>query len=246
MKILFTLLSIEQKNQNYLISAKNLTKNILDETNHDVLISTNNIDFFSDILSDRVSVRNNISETSILNYGDEFNYNLKYHAFLDLPEDYDVIVYLDCDVKLDGWKIESDEYISNIMQEHNFGADRLNCVLSHEISYFLQKTGGVFGHKIQSYEIIENYLESDDVLNAQLPSEHFLILKNTPDKIGVFAKEWKTLNEFLQNKNGLGGSWGDGFEIGISARKAGFTETFNISSGIWSEVLGIRFNGNKL
>ncbi len=246
MKILFTLLSIEQKNQNYLISAKNLAGNILDETNHDVLISTNNLDFFSDILSDRVFVRNNISENSILNYGDEFNYNLKYHAFLELPESYDVVIYLDCDVKLNGWKKESDDYIFEMIQNYNFGADRLNCVLSHEIGYFLQNTGGVFRHKIQSYEVIDRYSESDDIMNSQLPSEHFLIFKNTPEKITIFAEEWKLLNEFLQNKNGSGGSWGDGFEIGISARKAGFTETFNISSGIWSEVLGIRFNGNKL
>lgn len=132
------------------------------------------------------------------------------------------------------------------MENHNLGADRLNCILSHEIGYYKNNTSCIFRHKIHSYEILERYSESDDIMNSQLPSEHFLILKNIPEKVETFGLKWKELNEFLQNKNGLGGSWGDGFEIGISARFAGFHETFSISSGIWSEVLGIRFNGNKI
>ena len=57
MKILFTILSIEDNSKMYLTSAKTLTQEILNQTNHDVLISTNNIDFFSDIQSNRVIVR---------------------------------------------------------------------------------------------------------------------------------------------------------------------------------------------
>ena len=46
MKILFTILSIEDDAKMYLTSAKTLTQEILNQTNHDVLISTNNVDFF--------------------------------------------------------------------------------------------------------------------------------------------------------------------------------------------------------
>ena len=64
MKILFTILSIEDDAKMYLTSAKTLTQEILNQTNHDVLISTNNVDFFSDIQSNRVIVRDNILKDS--------------------------------------------------------------------------------------------------------------------------------------------------------------------------------------
>ena len=43
MKILFTLLSIDCGNTMYLNSAKRLISEILTQTNHDVLLSTNNV-----------------------------------------------------------------------------------------------------------------------------------------------------------------------------------------------------------
>ena len=101
MKILFTLLSIESKNNNYLISAKELIKEILLQTKHDILLSTNSVDFFSDINDERIIIRNNIDDTSKFQYNGEFNYNLKYHAFKNIPPQYDYIIYLDCDIKLE-------------------------------------------------------------------------------------------------------------------------------------------------
>lgn len=245
MKILFTLVSIDCGNTMYLNSAKRLVNEILSQTNQDVLLSTNNVDFFNDIISDNFLLRNNINESSIFNYGSEFNYNLKYHAFEDIPDSYDVIIYLDCDIKLDGWNKDSENFIINMINDYDFGATRLNCSMLGSVDEYRKTGRTLFSHKLHSYKIMENYDDSDDIMNSLLPSEHFLILKNDVTKIKRFYDKWKELNNYLQSINGSGGSWGDGFEIGISARYAGFHKTIEISHGIWDGILGFKFNGNK-
>ena len=61
MKILFTLIALEvEGNQNYLRSCLTLTDEIVEKTNYDILISTNNVDYFNKVNSSRVFVRNNI------------------------------------------------------------------------------------------------------------------------------------------------------------------------------------------
>jgi hypothetical protein len=230
MKILFTILSIEDDAKMYLTSAKTLTQEILNQTNHDVLISTNNVDFFSDIQSNRVIVRDNI---------------LKHFAFENLPDGYDCIIYLDCDIKLDGWDNNSDLYINNLIDNYDFGATRLNCYLGKSITELKESGTTLFKHKIDSYKIRENHLESDDIMNSQLPSEHFLIFKYDKEKLKKFQEKWKEMNDYLQSINGDGGSWGDGFEIGISARYAGFHKTIEVNHGAWNGTLKFIFNGNK-
>jgi hypothetical protein len=245
MKILFTILSIESDTQMYLKSAKNLTQEILNQTNHDILISTNNVDFFSDIKNDRVIIRDNIAKDSILKYNSEFNYNLKHFAFENLPTEYDCLIYLDCDIKLGGWDNNSELYINNIMDNYDFAATRLNCYLGFSVTELKETGTTLFKHKINSYKILENYSESDDIMNAQLPSEHFLIFKYDTEKLKIFQEKWKEMNDHLQSINGEGGSWGDGFEIGISARYAGYHKTIEVSHGIWYGILKFIFNGNK-
>jgi hypothetical protein len=245
MKILFTILSIENDDKMYLTSAKTLTQEILNQTNHDVLISTNNVEFFSDIQSNRVIVRDNILKDSTLKYNNEFNYNLKHFAFENLPDGYDCLIYLDGDIKLEGWNNNSESYIMDIMSNYDFGATRLNCYLGESITELNETGRTLFSHKINSYKIKENYVESDDIMNSQLPSEHFLIFKYDKEKLNKFQERWKEMNDHLQSINGDGGSWGDGFEIGISARYAGFHNTIDISHGMWHGTLGFIFNGNK-
>jgi hypothetical protein len=245
MKILFTLLSIDSGNAMYLQSAKRLVNEILNQTKHDVLLSTNNTDFFEDITSENFILRNNIDSNSIFKYGSEFNYNLKYFAFEDISEKYDVILYLDCDIKLETWTDESDNLINSLMNQYDFGANRLNCSMGGSVKEYKETGRTLFSHKIDSYKIMENYEETDDIMNSLLPSEHFLIFKNDPIKIKNFHLKWKELNDYLQSINGSGGSWGDGFEIGISARHSGFHQTIEVSQGYWQGVLGFRFNGNK-
>lgn len=245
MKTLFTLLSIDCGNKLYLQSAARLVTELLAQTRHDVLLSTNNTDFFNNIKSERLIVRNNIDELSIFKYGSEFNYNLKYHAFQDISPDYDIIIYLDCDVKLDKWTEKSDEFINRTFDEFDFGATRLNCSLIGSVDEYLKTGKTLFSHKINSFKILEKYNNDDDIMFSLLPSEHFLIFRNDSEKIKNFYLKWKELNDYLQDINGEGGSWGDGFEIGISARYSKYHKAIEISQGIWDSVLGFKFNGNK-
>ena len=245
MKILFTLLSIDSGNSMYLQSAKRLVNEILNQTQHDVLVSTNNLGFFEDVSSDRFISRDNIDPSCILKYGSEFNYNLKYNAFENIPGAYDIIIYLDCDIKLDGWNQNSDNHIEHIFKNYDFGATRLNCSMIGSVNEYRETGRTLFSHKINSYKILEKYSDTDDIMLSLLPSEHFLIFKNDADKLKHFYEKWKELNEHLQSINGGGGSWGDGFEIGVSARYAEFHNPIEINQGTWDGILGFKFNGNK-
>lgn len=245
MKILFTMVAIKVKNDNYLKSAKKLIKEILEKTNHDVLLSTNEVDYFSDINSEKFLIRNNIKKESKFNHGSEFNYNLKHHAFENIDSKYDFLVYLDCDIKLKKWTDFSEQFFTTIMSEYEFGADRMNCKLSTQIEELKQKGNCLFSHKIKNYDILEQYGMSDDIMESLLPSEHFLILRNEPKKVKLFQKKWEELNNYLQDKNCSSCSWGDGFEIGISARFAKFHKTIHLSPNYWNSQLGFEFNGNK-
>ena len=58
--VLFTIVSIDCGNEMYLTAAKNLITEILNQTNYDVLVSTNNVEFYSSINNSRLLIRNNI------------------------------------------------------------------------------------------------------------------------------------------------------------------------------------------
>jgi hypothetical protein len=245
MKILFTLLAIDAGREMYLQAAKRLTTEILQQTSHDVLLSTNNILYFKDVKESRFIVRDNILNSSLFKYATDFNYNLKHHAFLDIPTNYDFLIYLDCDIKLSKWTHLSEEFMETTMSKYEFGADRLNCYLKNEVNSYLSTTNCLFKHKIKSYNITEKFNIKDDIMNSRLPSEHFLIFKNISSKIKLFQEKWQEQNDYLQTKGLNVESWGDGFEIGIAARYAGFTNILEMNSSYWQEILGFRFNGNK-
>lgn len=248
MKILFTLLCINTGSEMYISACRSLINEILTKTNnYDILLSTNMPEAFIDLTSnDRLKIRDNISnKNNIFKYNNEFNYNLKYLCFEDIPTEYDSIIYLDCDIKLSHWTEESEKLVLKTISDYDMGATRTNCVLKDEV-YYLNTTGNaLFKHKILSYMIRETYPENDPIYLSQLPSEHFLIFKNNPSKIRKFFEEWSKLNSHLESLNGGNGSWGDGFEIGLSANKAGITNILEISQGEWNQVMGLVFNGNK-
>lgn len=247
MRVLFTFLSITTGGNDYLISSKNLAKELLNNTPHDVLLTTNNIDFFQNIKNDRFFIRNNIPDDVIFTYrgGSEFNYNLKYLAFKNLPDNYDIIFYLDCDIKNVFWNQNSDEKLKSLMNKYDWVATRLNCVLKNEVKQYKETGVALFSHKIKSYDIL-NWNENDILMNSCLPSEHFLIFKYNKEKLNKFTQKWEELNYILQTQNGGNGSWGDGFEIGISAKFANYNNTFDMQHGDLETVFGFLFNGNKI
>ena len=203
MKILFTMLSLSVKGDMYLTASKNLINEILSNTQHDVLLTTNNVGFFDDVKNSRLLVRNNVPEDSILNYrnGVEFNYNLKYLAFKNIPEGYDVIFYVHGDIKNTFWNQVSEDNIKSLMITYDWVATRLNCVLKDEVERYKNTGGCLFSHKIQSYNILD-WDVNDKLMESRLPSEHFLIFKYNKEKLDMFSNKWSELNSIIQSQNG--------------------------------------------
>jgi hypothetical protein len=246
MKILFTMISLSVNRDMYLTASKNLITEILSNTQHDVLLTTNNVGFFDDVKNSRLLVRNNVPEDSILSYrsGAEFNYNLKYLAFKNIPEGYDVVFYIDGDTKNTFWNQGSEDSIKSLMSSYDWVATRLNCVLKNEVEQFKTTGKCLFSHKIQSYNILD-WDVNDKLMESCLPSEHFLIFKYNKEKLDMFSNKWSELNSIMQSQNGGNGSWGDGFEIGISAKYAGYDNMVELYWGDLQTNFGFIFNGNK-
>jgi len=244
MKVLFTLLSIDAGSQMYLEASKALIKELIQNTPHDVLLTTNRPEYFDDLKTNRLFIRNNITENLIFKFNYEFNYNLKFLSFKDIPKGYDVIFYIDGDIKNNFWTDSSNQFLSSLVSEYNLIGSRMDCVLQNEV-YQYQSTGhALFKHKILSYDIL-SIPQEDDIYNSQLPSEHYLIFKYDEIKMAMFAQKWEELNFIMQSKNGGNGVWGDGFEIGISARYAGYTNIKDLNCGDLESEFGFIFNGNK-
>lgn len=247
MKILFTILSISTNNDRYLNASKNLVNELLLNTKHDILLTTNNIEFFKDIINPRLIIRNNLPQDSVLEYrgGAEFNFNLKYLSFKDIPYGYDVIFYIDGDIKNEFWDQRSDDRLKSLMESYEWVATRLNCVLKNEVKQYNDTGDCLFSHKIRSYDIL-SWDINDDLMESCLPSEHFLIFKYDKEKLDRFSYKWGELNSIMQSMNGGNGCWGDGFEIGISARYAGYNNLIDLYPGELQTKFGFVFNGNKL
>jgi hypothetical protein len=245
MKILFTILSIKTSNTYYLGYAYKLINELLRNTPHDILLTTNNLDYFQNIKNKRVLLRNIVPNDVLLEINGEFNYNLKYLCFKNIPKNYDVIFYLDCDIKNTFWNSESDNIVYNLMKKYNCIGTRFGCILGDEIKSYAENNKPLFTHKIESYNIL-NWKNVSKFYKACLPSEHFLILKYSEYKLNRFSNKWRLLNYTLQNTNNFKGFWGDGFEIGISLEHSKYTKRYNLDSGELSTKLGFVFNGNKI
>lgn len=247
MKVLFTTLAINAGNSGYLDYTKRLIIDILVHTPHDILLTTNEVASFKTCFRNfesRVIIRDIPTEGLILKYPREFNYNLKFLCFRELPSAYDVVVYIDGDMQLYKWGREAEEFLVPFTTTHEWGGTRLGCVLNAEINHH-NAGKALFSHKIRSYDI-QNAPDIEMISSACLPSEHFLVFRNIPDKLNKFAQMWAEMNAILQSKNGGEGSWGDGFEMGVSLTRAGFTNGMDISFGIIDQTLGLKFNGNKV
>jgi hypothetical protein len=239
MKTLFTILAI---GKTYAIYSIQLINDILTKTNHDVFISTDCPEYFS--LNERVIIKHIDLDKDKNKKNNSFNYNLKYYCFENLPEKYDIIIYLDCDTKLTLWNdINFENYINFQWDRgYNFIGTRINANLNYHL-FNHEKTGiDLFSHKIEAYEIKSDTINKN-WLDAGMPSEHYFIMKYNKEQMDIFCKTWKNFNKIMQDKNNET-TWGDAFEIGISAREAGYVLSSANCAGI-DNSFEIEFNGNK-
>jgi hypothetical protein len=83
----------------YTTFAKRLINDVLTKTPYDIMITTNNIDNFSDVIglnNSRVIIRHELLENHKTHVG-VFNQLLKFNAIKDIDKKYDWVLYLDCD-----------------------------------------------------------------------------------------------------------------------------------------------------
>jgi hypothetical protein len=250
-KIAFTLLAVSHDNNtNYLESCKLLASEILNQTNHDVIITTNNTAYFSEIQNSRTLIRDLPDNDVSLHFNGAFNYNLKYMCFWNIPAIYDVVIYVDCDIKLEGpsgepWDNSVDEYISLLFDEYNWNSvgQRTYCFLEHEIDKYVGGEHSLFSHKFPIYGL--DYIMSlgENMRSTKAPAEHFFMIKNSVEMTNTMYETWKELNKRYENNTNGNSAAHDALEIGIALKVAGYDlQEIPISE---HQCLKLKFNGNK-
>lgn len=251
-KILVSAISIvnpiKKGSEIYTIFAKRLINDVISKTPYDVLISTNRIDLFEDIIQEnnnRVTIRQVDLQNHKTHVG-VFNQLLKFYAIKDIDKKYDWVLYLDCDAGF----TESvnpeliDEFLTKHENNHiDFLGTRVNATYANAEKEFLDSqknnTKHLFDQKFLFYGI------NPDWRPATLPSEHILILKNS-SKINVMCKEFEkfcTLFETQDSKHPI--TWDmEAFEIGVSAFIAGYNVE-ELGWGNHCELLKVGFNFNN-
>lgn len=255
-KVIFTLLAISYEGQaghkiNYLIYSKKLATEILEQTSHDVMITTNNVEFFDEFKDNpRVIVRGLPDDNVSVSCNGVFNYNLKHVCFFNIPADYDIVFYMDTDMKLEGpdgeyWDESCDQHLVDLFDVQGYDAigTRTNAILADEIISWQERNAGLFFHKFPVYGLDFILSLGEDMINARTPSEHFFILKNDPEKINKVYEVWKLLNSKYEYNTHGNSAVHDGLEIGVSLKAAGY----NIRHAGMSEhvMFKLKFNGNK-
>jgi len=230
MKTIVLLLALETENKPiYTNFCNKLINNLLNVTDFDILVSTNREDLIEN--NNRVTTRNNTTNSHKITMSSRFNYNMKHVCFENVPEGYDNFVYLDCDVKFDRF---NDDFFNDISNT-KWKASRTSCTLDSQLKEYDLGMNCLFRHKIDAYKDKFNLVNFKD---ARIPSEHIFFGKYDKKILNKFHEYWQIMNSHLQEKDFMN-TWGDGFEIGISANYAGV----ELNEFAWGQYL--TFNGNK-
>jgi len=253
----------------YATFANRLIESTMENTPFDFRIATNRPDLFEEILQkwpDRVSILIDKLENNQVQVG-PFNQLLKFFALKDIPESYDYVLYLDCDasfckpIDMNLLKMHI-EYIEN--QGYNGMVNRsytnylIGCLMEHEVykeklelsikegkEEFIPKN--LFSHKFDFYDVtMENIPE--EWKDATLPCEHIIFLKNETGKIQMVSDKISEFNDKLETQVNEPYirciSDMEAFEIGISAKLAGFKFS-EIDTYVHNDVLSVKFNGSN-
>jgi len=219
----------------YLVKSKKLINSYLKFTNFDILILTNNVDFYRDIDSNRVKIisyEDNFNEPIIS--GKKFNMHIKRLPIkLASKMDYDIIYHHDCDCFIDGW----DENSYNDLISQNYDIYFTGYRSQRPQLGGLRRNYKHFQDKIDK-EFHGLYYEELD--NAPNPSETKVIFKNK-EKLIKFLEFWDKISE--NNKNFF--TYHCGVYIGTSSVYAQNIASCVIPSHTFSEY-GRISHGNKI
>jgi hypothetical protein len=239
----------KQGSEIYATFAKRLVDDVLTKTPYDVLVNTNNIDNFSDVIqqnNERVTIRHEKLENHKTHVG-AFNQLLKFNAIKGIDKKYDWVLYLDCDAGFTGpIDVDALERQIDFWESQGFDMVALRTDATYdwaEIEYLDSVNNGthskLFDAKFRFYGLHPEWKGS------KLPSEHILLIKND-DKLEKMAYEFErfcTLFE-TQDPNNIITFDMEAFEIGVSAKLAGY----NMGEMGWqnqNEILKVGFNHNN-
>jgi hypothetical protein len=232
----------------YATFAKRLINDVLTKTPYDVMITTNNIDNFSDIIesnNERVIIRHEKLENHKTHVG-AFNQLLKFYSIQNIDKKYDWVLYMDCDAGLIE-PIDIDKLENQINHWESIGHDmlalRTNATyIESEKQYSEHLENGsyhLFDPKYRFYGVRPEWRGSC------FPSEHVLLMKNN-EKLEVMCREFESFCTQFETQDESHPITFDmeAFEIGVSA----FLSGYNVGEMGWDtsmEILKVGFNHNN-
>ena len=140
-KILVSTISFVNKEKQdteiYTTFAKRLINDVITKTPFDVLVSTNEINLFNDVQkTDRITIRNcdlGLHKTNVK----AFNQLLKFYSIKDINEEYEWVLYMDCDAGFTT-QINVDDVINylNTLDSKNFDMSALRTDATYDMEAF--------------------------------------------------------------------------------------------------------------
>lgn len=246
--------------QIYATFANRLIKSAMEFTPFDFRLATNEPDLFKEALEtwpDRFSLLVDKLEHNQVQVG-PFNQLLKFFALKNIPQQYDYVLYLDCDagfrapinmdiVEKEVQLMESEGYNGMVNRAHT--EYLMQCLTEHEQFQLPGNEGkkNMFSHKFRFYNITSENIPVEWT-DATLPCEHILFLKNESDRLQRMSDKISEFNDKLEiqvNQPYIEcASDMEAFEIGISAKLAGY-KFQELNSYHHHDVFQVTFNGSN-
>jgi hypothetical protein len=247
---------------------KRLINDVMTKTPYDILVTTNEVDFFTEEKekwNDRISFKEELFQKHKLCVG-PFNQLLKFLAIKDIPKKYDWVCYVDCDAGIvSSWDMNLVDTLFNEWEQNNYEmvATRTNCILKNELRDHEEKKaiekqerekgnsntyfnpGNLFSAKFEYYDV-KSETATDAHLNAVLPSEHVFLVRNN-DKLQKMAVIFEGFCFKFEEQVKLDYVITfdmEAFEIGVSASMAGY-DIKDIGSWAAIDILKIHCNLNN-
>lgn len=225
-------IQLTDKDFSYLEKSKELIKTYLTHTNFDILILTNNVDFYQEE-NKRVKIYEfNESYGEPIKSGGKFNMHIK-RIPIEIASDldYDIVYHHDCDCFIDGWDEES--YAKTVKKDFDV--------------FFPKDARPQLGGLIKNYKRFKDKIEKEfkgifyeELNKSPNPAETRIIFKNNK-KLKAFLDFWKKISK--NNKDYL--TYFCGVYFGTSAKDA----DMNMSGVNYNDKFtsyGRIYHGNKI
>jgi hypothetical protein len=232
----------------YATFAKRLINDVLTKTPYDIMITTNNVDNFSDVINlnnPRVIIRHELLENHKTHIG-AFNQLLKFYSIKNIDKKYDWVLYLDCDAGL----VDSID-VNRLESQIDYWDSKNNDMLAlrTDATYIESEQQYLEHLKNNSYHLFDAkfkfYGINPEWRGSCFPSEHVLFIKNNK-KMEIMCREFESFCTQFETQDPQHPITFDmeAFEIGVSAFIAGY----NVGEMGWVtsyEVLKVGFNHNN-